>query len=136
MSVKAMNWVWSLDELAPSETLVMLALADAADDDGFCWPSQALLARKARQTDRNVRRILTRLSQAGLLAVETRSSTRGRRSNRYWLNIGSSLESRQPDNLSGCDEAVGSSPVDNFEGAAVSVEIPATGHGCPVATGH
>lgn len=88
MSIAAMNWVWTLEDLGPTETLLMMALADAADDDGFCWPSQVVLARKARQTDRNVRRLITRLSRQGLLRVEHRSSTGGRRSNRYWLNVG------------------------------------------------
>lgn len=97
MSILAMNWVWTLEDLGPSETLVLLALADAADDDGFCWPSQTFLARKSRQTDRNVRRILNRLEGMGLLRIEARSSTHGRRSNLYYLNVGFSLESRQPD---------------------------------------
>lgn len=139
-----MNWVWTLEDLGPTETLLMMALADAADDDGFCWPSQVVLARKSRQTDRNVRRLITRLSRQGLLRVEHRSSTGGRRSNRYWLNVGyrpEPLGSRQPDNLSGSGRAVGDSPGERSSDVPVSVGIPANGHpvrsrnrtDCPVA---
>ena len=131
MSIAAMNWVWTLEDLGPTETLLMMALADAADDDGFCWPSQVVLARKARQTDRNVRRLITRLSRQGLLRVEHRSSTGGRRSNRYWLNVGyrpGPLGSRQPDNLSGSGRAVGDPPGERSSDVPVSVGIPANGH--------
>ncbi|SPT52740.1 MarR family [Actinomyces bovis] len=124
MSILAMNWVWTLEDLGPSETLVLLALADAADDDGFCWPSQAFLARKSRQTDRNVRRILNRLEGMGLLRVEARSSTHGRRSNLYYLNVGFSLESEQQDNLSGCEDQ----GVHKNAQALDSGGIAATGH--------
>ena len=38
MSTRASNWVWELEDLGPSETLVLLALADQADDEGYCCP--------------------------------------------------------------------------------------------------
>lgn len=106
MSTRASNWVWELEDLGPSEMLVLLALADQANDAGVAWPAQGSLARRARQTDRNVRRMLVKLERMGLLSVERRSSSHGRKSNRYRLHVGArigeSLESRQPDNRSGC----------------------------------
>jgi len=106
VSTRASNWVWELEDLGPSETLVLLALADQANDAGVAWPAQGSLARRARQTDRNVRRMLVKLERMGLLSVERRSSSHGRKSNRYRLHVGArigeSLESRQPDELSGC----------------------------------
>lgn len=145
MSTRALNWVWSLDELGPSETLVLLALADQANDDGLAWPAQGSLAKRARQTDRNVRRMLVRLQGLGLLEVEHRSSTGGRRSNRYRLHVGrqlgadggNSLESRQPDNLSGC----GDEDLHKYAEPVDIVGIPARGQSvrlrkrtdCPVA---
>lgn len=106
MSTRASNWVWELEDLGPSEMLVLLALADQANDAGVAWPAQGSLARRARQTDRNVRRMLVKLERMGLLSVERRSSSHGRKSNRYRLHVGArigeSLESRQPDELSGC----------------------------------
>ena len=65
MSIKAMTWVWELQELTQSETLVMLSLADAARDDGVCWPSQAVIAKKSRMSVRNIRRVISRLTDSG-----------------------------------------------------------------------
>ena len=145
MSTKASNWVWELEELDQAETLVMLALADQANDVGVAWPAQGSLARRARQTDRNVRRVLVRLQRMGLLSVERRSSNRGRRSNRYQLHIGARignpLGSQQSDNLSGCGGPVDNSPVDNLSDVPFSRAVAATGQSvrlrngtdCPVA---
>ncbi|MHB8257123.1 MAG: helix-turn-helix domain-containing protein [Acidiferrobacterales bacterium] len=38
-----------------------MALADAYDDDGYCWPSVQTLARKTCLDDRSVQRILNQL---------------------------------------------------------------------------
>ena len=88
MSVRASTWAWSLEEVMGSEALVLLALADQANDEGFCWPSQQKLAPKARQSVSTLRRSLRSLEKMGLLTTITRSSTRGRRSNIYLLHIG------------------------------------------------
>ena len=40
-----MNWAWQ-QLLKPVPKLVLMALADAADDEGVCWPSVATLASK------------------------------------------------------------------------------------------
>lgn len=82
-----MNWVWA-QRLAPAAKMVLLALADAADDDGVCWPSVPMLADKCSISTRTVRRILQDLVANGLLQAEARfrgdgSST----SNRYKLPI-------------------------------------------------
>lgn len=88
MSVRASSWAWSLEEVMGSEALVLLALADQANDEGFCWPAQEKLAPKARQSVSTLRRSLRSLEKMGLLTTITRSSTRGRRSNLYLLHIG------------------------------------------------
>jgi hypothetical protein len=38
------------------EKLVLLALADCANDEGRCWPSASTLARKTGEGERTVRR--------------------------------------------------------------------------------
>lgn len=81
MSVKLMALVWEL-ELSTFEKLVMLALADCANDDGECWPSVATLSRKTGAAERTVQRSLRSLEQAGLLKTITVAG----RGNRYWLN--------------------------------------------------
>jgi len=116
MSIKAMTWAWDLVDLPRAETLVLLALADHADEDNVCWPSQAMLAQKSRGDQRSVRRALASLKAAGLIEVVPRSSQAGRRSNMYRLNLDAdfSVSDQQPDILSGCESSEPSAPVDNL----------------------
>ena len=66
---------------AHSELLVLLALADWANDDGYCWPTISALAAKARLSERAVQQILGRLTATGRIR---RMSGGGRgRANRY-----------------------------------------------------
>ena len=70
MSIKIMSAVW---EHAPAEggkLLVLLALADHANESGLCWPSLPSLAKKARLSQRHVRRILRELERDALVATE------------------------------------------------------------------
>ena len=66
-----MNWAWGLP-LRPSVKFVLLALADASDDTGTCWPSIPTLARKTCLDPRSVRRILSHLKANGFLRIERR----------------------------------------------------------------
>ena len=115
MSILAMTWAWGLMELDQSQTLVLLALADAANDEGVCWPSQAEIGRKARLKDRAVRNQIRSLEAAGLLSVSRRATPQGRKTNVYRLNIGCdfSLQSKQPARNAGWVEGSESQPVDN-----------------------
>ena len=65
MSVKVMARVWAHSQRKDGELLVLLALADFANDSGKCWPSIPVLAAKARLTERQTRRVLSKLEQAG-----------------------------------------------------------------------
>ena len=115
MSILAMTWAWGLMELDQSQTLVLLALADAANDEGVCWPSQAEIGRKARLKDRAVRNQIRSLEAAGLLSVSRRATPQGRKTNVYRLNIGCdfSLQSKQPARNAGWVEGSEPEPVDN-----------------------
>lgn len=131
MSVRASGWAWSLRNIEPLPKFTLMALADQADEDGYCWPSQALIAEKVVMGERTVRRHIATLRDLGLLTVIRRSSTRGRRSNGYQLHIGAvvegSLESRLPANLAGSGEPTDDAPVDNFDGQGDLPAIPANG---------
>ena len=71
MSIRVMTRVWDVD-LPDSEKLVLLALADCANDEGFCWPSMATLARKCSKSDRTVQKAVKSLCQRGQLSREAR----------------------------------------------------------------
>ena len=55
MSIAAMNWAWQ-QRLTPSLKLILMALSDAADDEGICWPGVATVAVKCNVSSRTVRR--------------------------------------------------------------------------------
>jgi hypothetical protein len=67
MSVRVMAAVWALD-IPGTEKLVLLALADWANDEGRCWPSMQQLATKSGLTDRAVRGIIGRLVDRGFVS--------------------------------------------------------------------
>lgn len=69
MSVRVMAAIWELTML-PTDKLVMLALADCANDEGHCWPSIATVARKSGTSERSVQRAIRRAEEAGLLRRE------------------------------------------------------------------
>lgn len=66
MSVRVMTLVWSLD-LPDSDKLVLLALADCANDEGHCWPSVASLVRKCSKSERTIQGSIKRLVDEGHL---------------------------------------------------------------------
>ena len=66
--------VWEI-ALPDSEKLILLALADAANDDGQCWPSIASLARKCSKDARTVERVLKRLREGGYVERIERPGT-------------------------------------------------------------
>lgn len=66
MSVRAMASVWELD-LPDSDKIVLLALADCANDEGHCWPSVASLVRKCSKSERTIQASIKRLVDEGHL---------------------------------------------------------------------
>lgn len=88
MSIAALNWAWSQQCPNATSKLVLLALADKANEDGECWPGMGKVAEMAGISARQVSTHLGRLEDAGLL---TRS--RSRRDDgtmscyRYHLNV-------------------------------------------------
>lgn len=66
MSVRTMTAVWELD-LPDSDKIVLLALADCANDEGHCWPSVASLVRKCSKSERTIQGCIKRLVDEGHL---------------------------------------------------------------------
>ncbi len=84
MSVRMTSYVWDLPDIEGTELLVMLAMADFADDAGRCWPSMDAVAKRARRSGRAVRTIIRNLEARGLLECSDKAGGRGR-SNRYLI---------------------------------------------------
>lgn len=97
MSVTAMAWAWKRPGLTSTEVLVLLALADHADDEGLCWPGQRGVAEKARMARPTVNVIIRRLQDKGALTVIQRTDRDGRKlANRYRLAIAETGGACQP----------------------------------------
>lgn len=83
MSIKVTNWVWIRSESRNGARLVLLALADRADDDGFAWPSIEDLCERTKLSPRAVQKAITNLVELGELKVESGGGRRVR--NRYTI---------------------------------------------------
>lgn len=82
MSVRVMSWVWDHSRAEGIDRLILLAIADCANDEGTeAWPSVPTLMRKARVTRRTVQRALASLIELGELDVDYNAGRGG--SNKY-----------------------------------------------------
>ena len=77
MSVRIMAGVWETAPVRSGELLVLLALADHANDSGTCFPSVARLAERARLSLRQTQRVLRHLEQTGLINRQPHGGRRG-----------------------------------------------------------
>jgi hypothetical protein len=83
MSIKLMTAVWDREDLSSTQKLVLLSLADWANDEGLCWPSIDRLAIKTSLAGRSVQRIIRDLETMGFIR---RDEVLGK-GNRYWISI-------------------------------------------------
>lgn len=94
MSIKAMNWAWE-QNLPPGSKLVLMALADNADDQGYCWPKIKTIAAKCCVSERTAQRTVKDLLDSGLLKISARFNALGGQ-----VSNGYTLEMYPPDKLS------------------------------------
>lgn len=77
MSIKLMSLVWEDPDFDPYERLVMLSLADHANDDGLCYPSIARLCQRTGMKERGVQTVIKRLVEKGRITVTRGAGKRG-----------------------------------------------------------
>lgn len=76
MSNYVLTWVWKqAPKMDPTCLLVLLSLADQANDDGYCWPSQKSTANRCRISTRQVQRWIDHLVDIGVLESSIRTGT-------------------------------------------------------------
>lgn len=93
MSIKVMTRVWEHAQHKESTLLILLALADFADDNGICWPEVPTLAAKARVSDRRATDIIQALEKDGSIVFK-RGGGRGKRS-LYGVLVGLNDEQKE-----------------------------------------
>jgi hypothetical protein len=81
-----MSSVWDSSIHKGSNLLTLLAIADTANDDGFCWPGIDHIAAKTRVSRSTVMRCIAKIEQSGELFVKHSR----RHGNRYLVLIGKS----------------------------------------------
>lgn len=123
MSIKIMSRVWEEEGLDTLQTLVLLSMADHAQDDGTnCYPSMARIARKARCSERQARRIVRSLEKAGFL---TTSTNRGRnQTNEYVIRVPPLKPDATPYFV---DELIGHEEQDNRTSETLKSDIAVSG---------
>lgn len=77
MSIRQLNLVWEHSKQRGGALLIMLAIADFADDRGEAYPSVTTLANKGRMSERNARYVLRELEASGELAIEPNAGPKG-----------------------------------------------------------
>lgn len=92
MSVRVMAWVWENSQSEPMDRLVLLAIADCANDTGAeAYPSMATLTRKTGLHERSIQRGLKRLAALGELVVYPNAGPKA--CNRYRIKMTPGTES-------------------------------------------
>jgi hypothetical protein len=83
MSIKLMTAVWDREDLSSTQKLVLLALADWANDEGLCWPSIERVAKKSSLKKRAVQLAIRSLEETHFIRREEVIG----KGNKYWINI-------------------------------------------------
>ena len=87
MSITALNWAFSAKVESSNAKFILVALSNFADEDGYCYPSQARLARDTGQSERSVRRHLAQLeADQWITRSERRRKNGSRTSDAFTLN--------------------------------------------------
>jgi hypothetical protein len=125
-----MTEVWAKAPFKRSDLLILLALADSANDEGVCWPSIATLAKRGRINRRNTYAALGKLEEAGWLE---RTSREGR-STIYTVIIGPE-ETTQSDPESVAHDTQGASSMSPTTGVVHDTPVPEDTGGVSPTTG-
>ncbi|MGR6432436.1 helix-turn-helix domain-containing protein [Rhizobium sp. PAMB 3174] len=111
MSIKVMNLVFENGPAERNQFMVLLALADWADDKGRAYPGIEAIARKSRCSVRTVQDTLKRIKSDGktgngLVKIDTNAGPGG--TNRYTINLqalATPIDDREADEKGGADFA-------------------------------
>lgn len=75
MSIALMTEAWKLQDLSSTQKLVLLSLADNANDQGECYPSMAQVSRRTCLSERAVRDAIRSLEAMGYVRSVSRLGT-------------------------------------------------------------
>lgn len=96
MAFRHLKAAWRIKLDNSGLKLVLLALADMANDAGECWPSRGTLAEMCGVKWRYVRACLQKLQESGLIEIVERFQDNKQRSNLYRLLFEVGVSHRTP----------------------------------------
>ena len=98
MSVEALSWAFQQDVTPAAKKLVLIALANRADEDGFCYPGYKRLSSQCSMARSTVILHVKALEEQGLITIYSQTRENGSdTSNLYKLSLnGVGSEIRTP----------------------------------------
>jgi biotin operon repressor len=87
MSMMLMAKAFGIKVGNASRKLVLIKLADNANDQGECWPSYQHIADQCEMSRRSAMNHIDALCESGLVVKRTRKGVKGNSSNVYFLNL-------------------------------------------------
>lgn len=114
MSFKATTWAFEQKVGSALGKLILIKLADNANDEGYCFPGQAHIAEAVEASRETVSRQIKKLVERGFVEIVPRYENGFRRGNAYRLQMDIQTENRcdaesHPDvtqDHSGCDATI------------------------------
>lgn len=110
MSIRLMSQVWDLQFESLGQKMVLLALADNANEQGVCWPSVSTICRKCQCTDRTVQTHLNRLEELKVVKIIERSG----HSSLYTITLPTPEKAAPPKNFHPTPEKSSGPPPKHF----------------------
>lgn len=95
MSYKALGWAWEQTGIVGSKKLLLIALADQANDDLECWPSIAQMTTRVGVKRSRAIEILNELEADGFLTREPRQRANGSQTSSL-IRLGGSTQPDPP----------------------------------------
>jgi hypothetical protein len=117
------SWVFDHSQTRGTDRLVLLAIADSAEDDGTnAWPGVEKIAAKAGVTRRGAQQAIARLRDAGLIGVEEQAGgpkdmRADRRPNRYSVVMATGRTAVHPAAVDGAKTTTGRGAPEGSDGA-------------------
>jgi len=88
VSITAINWVFNNSKAKGAKRLVLLALADRANDQGKCWPSYEDIARRCNMDRRYAMVCVQRLVDMGEVSISDRFKDTGDQDSNLYTIVG------------------------------------------------
>ena len=96
MSVIHLSWAWQQSLGDPTTKLILMKLADGADESNRSWHSHQTLASDCETSVSTIRRHLRILREKNIIDIIPRHNDKGQTSNYYQINMDTPVQNEQP----------------------------------------